>query len=311
MPANLPPEYYEAEKLYKEAQSAEAKISSLEALISTVPKHKGTDKLRADMRKRLSKLRVAGIKSKKGGRDLYSVQREGASQAALMGFANAGKSALVEALTNAHPVVAQFPMSTVMPLSGMIPFEDIYIQLVDLPPIGHESSDGWISGILRNSDVVLMVVDLSDAPEVQAELLFEKIASWRMTDKRLIVVATMCDLPGAKDGFINLINILPEKLVAVSVSTSTGEGLERLKNEVFSACDIIRVYSKLPGKSPDMMTPFTMPAGTTVVGLAKKIHKDFVSNIKHARVWGSAKIQGQKVQRDYALKDKDIVEIHL
>ena len=311
MPANLPPEYYEAEKLYKEAQSTEARISALEALISTVPKHKGTDKLRADMRKRLSKLRVTGAKSKKGGRDLYSVQREGASQAALMGFANAGKSALVAVLTNAHPVVAEYPMSTVMPLSGMLPFEDIYIQLVDLPPIGYESSDGWISGIIRNSDVVLVAVDLSDAPEVQAELLLEQLEKWRITDKRVIVVATKSDLPGADDGFLKLKETLPEGHIALSVSTSSGGGLEQLKNEVFSASGIIRVYSKEPGKEPDMKTPFTMPAGTTVIGLAKKIHKDFVSNIKHARVWGSAKIQGQKVQRDYALKDRDIVEIHL
>ncbi len=311
MPANLPPEYYEAEKLYKDAQDTEARISALEALISTVPKHKGTDKLRADMRKRLSKLRVAGPMSKKGGRDLYSVQREGASQAALMGFANAGKSALVEALTNAHPVVAEYPMSTVMPLSGMLPFEDIHIQLVDLPPIGYESSDGWISGIIRNTDVVLMTVDLSDAPEVQAELLFEQLTSWRITDKRVIVVATKSDLPDADKVFLGFRETLPEQQVAVSVSTSTGAGLERLKNEVFSASGIIRVYSKEPGKEPDMKTPFTLPAGTTVMGLAMKIHKDFVSNIKHARVWGSAKIQGQKVQRDYALKDRDVVEIHL
>ena len=310
MPANLPPEYYEAEKLYKEAQG-EARISALEALISTVPKHKGTDKLRADMRKRLSKLRDSGAKSKKGGRDLYSVQREGAAQAALMGFANSGKSALVEALTNAHPVVAEYPMSTVMPLSGMMPYEDIYIQLVDLPPIGYESSDGWVSGIIRNSDVILLAVDLSDAPEAQAGLLLEQLEKWRITGKRVVIVGTKNDLPQTADGASALSGSLLEGQITLSVSTSSGDGLDELREVVFIASEVIRVYSKEPGKGPDLMSPFTLPAGTTVIELAKKIHKDFVSNIKHARVWGSARIQGQKVQRDYTLRDGDVVELHL
>ncbi|KKK88884.1 hypothetical protein LCGC14_2738670 [marine sediment metagenome] len=311
MPANLPPEYYEAEKLYKEAQGIEARIAALEALISTVPKHKGTDKLRADMRKRLSKLRDSGAKSKKGGRDPYSVQREGAAQAALMGFANSGKSALVEALTNAHPVVAEYPMSTVMPLSGMMPYEDIYIQLVDLPPIGYESSDGWVSGIIRNSDVILLAVDLSDAPQVQAGLLLEQLHKWGITGKRVVIVGTKNDLSQTVEGASALCGSLTEGQNALSVSTISGEGLEELKEVVFNASEVIRVYSKEPGKEPDMMSPFTLPAGTTVMELAKKIHKDFVLNIKHARVWGSAKIQGQKVQRDYALRDGDVVELHL
>ncbi len=311
MPANLPPEYYGAEKLYKEAQGIEARIAALEALISTVPKHKGTDKLRADMRKRLSKLRDSGAKSKKGGRDPYSVQREGAAQAALMGFANSGKSALVKALTNAHPVVAQYPMSTVMPLSGMMPYEDIYIQLVDLPPIGYESSDGWVSGIIRNSDVILLAVDLSDAPEAQAGLLLEQLQKWRITGKRVVIVGTKNDLLLTSEGASALSGSLLEGQITLSVSTSSEDGLDELREVVFIASEVIRVYSKEPGKEPDLMSPFTLPAGTTVIELAKKIHKDFVSNIKHARVWGSARIQGQKVQRDYALRDGDVVEIHL
>jgi ribosome-interacting GTPase 1 len=166
MPTNLPPEYYDAEKRYKEARDTREKIAALEALISTIPKHKGTDKLRADLRRRLSRLRQEGEKARKSGRgDLYAVQREGAAQAALTGFANAGKSSLVKGLTNANPAIADYPMSTVMPLPGMMPFEDVLIQLVDLPPIGYEATDGWVSGIIRNADIVLLVVDLADDAE--------------------------------------------------------------------------------------------------------------------------------------------------
>jgi small GTP-binding protein len=311
MPANLPPEYYPAEKAYKEAQGTEAKIAALEALISTIPKHKGTDKLRADMRRRLSKLREAGEKSKKGGRDLYGVQREGASQVALMGFANAGKSAIVKALTRAEPVVAEYPMSTVMPLSGMMPYEDIHIQLVDLPPIGYESSDGWVSGIIRHTDVILIAVDITDAPEAQAELLLGQLSEWRITDKQLVVVANKADLSGAGEGLEALKKAVPKGCTVIGVSAETGGGLEELKNKLFSASGVIRVYSKEPGKEPDMDTPFTMPVGSTVIELARKIHKDFVSGLKHARVWGSPKIQGQKVQKDYVLSDRDVVELHL
>ena len=80
MPANLPPEYYEAEARFKRASSGQEKVSALEALISTVPKHKGTDKLRADLRRRLSKLRDESLRKKKTGRsDIYSVERQGAA----------------------------------------------------------------------------------------------------------------------------------------------------------------------------------------------------------------------------------------
>ncbi len=312
MPANLPPEYYEAEKRYKEAQGTREKIAALEDLISTVPKHKGTDKLRADMRRRLSKLREAGDKAKKGGKgDLYAVQREGAAQVALMGFANSGKSAIVKALTKAEPVVAEFPMSTVMPLSGMMPYEDIMIQLVDLPPIGYEASDGWVSGILRNANVILLVVDLGDAPEVQIELLFEQLNEWRITGKTLFIAANKSDAPGTSEGLKSLQKKVQGSQPVIAVSAETMEGLEDLRAGLFRAADIIRVYSKEPGKEPDLSKPFTLPVGTTVLELGEKIHKDFAANLKFARVWGSVKIQGQKVQKDYVLQDRDVVEFHL
>ena len=312
MPANLPPEYYEAEKRYKEAQGTREKIAALEELISTVPKHKGTDKLRADMRRRLSKLREAGDKARKGGKgDLYAVQREGAAQVALMGFANSGKSSLIRALTNAEPMVAEFPMSTVMPLSGMMSYEDIMIQLVDLPPIGYEASDGWVSGILRNASVILLVVDASDSPEVQAELLLDQLSQWKITDKPLFIAANKSDMPGAAEGMKALRNMPDGNYPVSAVSAEAGEGLEELRTGLFSTADIIRVYSKEPGKEADMSKPFTLPAGTTVLDLGEKIHKDFAANLKFARVWGSAVHDATTVKGDYVLHDQDVVELHM
>jgi ribosome-interacting GTPase 1 len=325
MPANLPPEYFEAEKKFKEATTLQEKVVALEELISTVPKHKGTDKLRADLRRRLSKLREEATRKKKSGRAaLYTVEKQGAAQVALAGFPNSGKSSILAALTNAHPVIADYPVSTVMPLAGMMPFEDIQFQLVDLPPIGNESTDGWVSGILRSADVLMVVVDLLEDPDIQIDLLIEQITDWKipiakrdrcadedLTYKPLIIVANKSDLSGAEERLKGLKQKYEAVYPVVGISTIQKRGFEELKRVVFENARIIRVYSKEPGKAPDMDTPFTVPVGSDVLDLAELIHKDFVKNLKYACIWGSARFGGQKVQKDYVLHDKDIVEYHL
>ena len=111
MPTNLPPEYYEAEKRYRAAQSPPEKAACLEVLISTIPKHKGTDKLRADLRRRLSKLKSAAQSKKGAGKheSVFHIDKEGAGMVVVIGPPNVGKSALVDVLTNASPQVADFP----------------------------------------------------------------------------------------------------------------------------------------------------------------------------------------------------------
>lgn len=319
MPANLPPEYFEAEKRFKEATSPGQKVAALEALIATVPKHKGTDKLRADLRRKLSRLRDEAVRRKKGGKgaSLYTVPKEGASQVVLAGFANSGKSSLLAALTNAKPVVADYPMSTVMPLPGMMPYEDIQLQLVDLPPIGNESTDGWVSSILRTADVLLIVIDLTEDPDVQAELLMEQLAAWNIPPgrgegrKRTVVAANKSDAPGAQEVIEGLKERFQGLCPVIGVSATGKQGLEELKEALFEASDVIRVYTKEPGKEPDMAAPFTLPSGSTVSGLARAVHKDFSAGMKYACIWGSAKFPGQKVPRDYQLRDRDIVELHI
>jgi ribosome-interacting GTPase 1 len=327
MPANLPPEYYEAETRFKQAVTPQEKVAALEALISTIPKHKGTDKIRADFRRKLSKLRVESEKKKKGGRgDLYTVEKQGAAQVALVGFANSGKSSLLEAVTNAHPVIADFPMSTVMPLSGMMPYEDIQFQLVDLPPIGSESTDGWVSGILRTANFLMLVVDLSEDADIQAELMLEQLKEWRipvikkvsdekegeiMTPKPVVIAANKYDLPDAEEKLNSLMQAYDADFPIINISAKNKRGTDILKKAVFLNSRIIRVYSKEPGKDPDMATPFTMSLGTNVLELAEVIHKDFVKNLRFACIWGSAKFDGQRVQKDYVLHDRDIVEYHI
>jgi len=327
MPANLPPEYFEAEKKFKQASTMAEKLAALEDLIASVPKHKGTDKLRADLRKRASQLNKEAIalrRTKKGGRDsLYNVQREGAAQVALVGFPNSGKSSILASLTNAAPVIADYPLTTLLPLSGMMPFENIQIQLVDLPAIANESTDGWVSGILRNTDAFLIVLDLSDEPETQMELILEQIGRWNIhvtakgpedhkgIRKRALIAANKSDLTGAGENFQGFRERWSGMLPLVPLSILRKENLEELKRAIYDVTGIIRIYSKPPGKEPNLTMPFTIHSGCTVMEFAEHIHKDFLSRLKFARIWGSAKFDGQKVERGYVLRDKDIVELHM
>ena len=328
MPANLPPEYFDAEKRFRQASAPAEKVLALEELIATIPKHKGTDKLRGDLRRKLSQLRKEAVKkAKKGGKgDLYVVQREGAAQIGLVGFPNSGKSALLASMTKATPVIAEYPVSTVTPLPGMMPYEDIQIQLVDLPPIGNESTDGWVSGILRITDALLLVLDITEDLETQAELLIEQLGRWRIyiiksqfldsgssigVLKRALLVANKKDHQDSEKNFISLKERYGHLCPCISVSALTKENIEELKRAIFEISGIIRVYSKPPGKNPDLSTPFTIPLGSTVLDLAESIHKEFVPNLKYARIWGSAKFGGQRVEKSYVLKDRDVVEFHL
>jgi hypothetical protein len=329
MPANLPPEYFEAEKRFKQAGTPSEKIVALEDLLSTIPKHKGTDKLRADLRRRLSQLRKEAASKKKGGRgDRYVVQKEGAVQIALVGVPNSGKSSLLACLTNANPVIADYPLSTLVPLPGMMPFEDIQFQLVDLPPIGNEATDGWVSGILRYADVMLLVIDLTEDPDIQAELLIDQLDRWNIHPrtrteirkssdkvpvgvfKRTLVAANKIDLVRMEDDFFKLETKYGHLYQCIAVSALKKENLEELKRALFEVSEIIRVYSKPPGKEPDISTPFTIPKGSTIIDLASFIHKDFLFHLKYARVWGSAKFDGQRVEKNHILKDRDIVELN-
>ena len=152
MPANLTPQYLEAERRFRQATSPDEQLEALEAMMATIPKHKGTEHMRADIRRRMAKVRTEAARSKKAaakGPTWHHVPREGAGQIALVGAPNAGKSRLLAALTNANPVVAPYPFSTRTPLPGMVPFEDINIQLVDLPPIAPETAEPWLFALAR------------------------------------------------------------------------------------------------------------------------------------------------------------------
>jgi len=328
MPTNLPPEALEAEKRYREAKSLAEKIACLEEFISLIPKHKGTDKLRADLRRKLSKLRAASQARKKVSRrgSAFRIVREGAGQVVVIGPANVGKSALVAALTNAAPEVADYPYTTRVPTPGMMPVENIQIQLVDTPPLDRGFVEPELMDLIRRSDLILLVVDLQTYPIEQLEdtiaflqkhrivprHLKDRCAEQRhVTFKPLLVVVNKNDDESSDEDFEVLRELVGDEWPLLPISVATGRNLERLKRAVFERLDIIRVYSKPPGKEPDLSVPFVMRKGSTVADFAGKIHQDFLEKLKAARVWGSAAFDGQMVGRDYVLQDGDVVELRI
>jgi ribosome-interacting GTPase 1 len=326
MPANLPPEYFDAEKRYRAATSTADKIERLEELISTIPKHKGTDKLRAGFRRRLSKLRASTDARKRPSRreSAFRVDREGAGQVVVVGPTNAGKSALVAALTNATPEVSSSPFTTWEPTPGMMPVGNIQIQLVDTPPLSSEYVEPQLMDLVRRADLVLLVVDLQTDPLQQLEDAIGLLEEHRIiprglrdddTDQRgvtlvrLLVLINKNDDEGSDEDLEIFRLLLEDDWPLLAVSADTGRNLEHLKEEVFRRLEIIRVHSKPPGKKPDLSAPFVLPKGSTVEDFAGKVHQDFLDNLKSARVWGSASYDGQMVGRDHVLADGDVVEL--
>jgi ribosome-interacting GTPase 1 len=325
MPANLTPEYFKAEKWYKSATTNEEKILALERMLAVMPKHKGTDHLKADLRKKLSKLKDVGTQ-KKGGKhvDIFHVPRSGAGQIVLLGTPNCGKSSILAALTNAKVNVADFPFATGGPVPGMVTFEDIQIQLVDMPPITADYIAPGQVGTYRNCDLIAIVIDLSGDVIEQFGVCMDFLESRNLLidaetpasdeqgnalAKEVFCICTKSDI--AEEGaFEELKQLCERPLEFVGISAVTGAGLEKLPAKFFELLGLIRVYAKPPGKPPDMTEPFTLPAGSTVMDLAIDIHRQLAEKLKSAKIWGTGVYDGQNVQRNHVLNDKDIIELH-
>ncbi|WP_448384067.1 GTPase [Desulfosoma sp.] len=328
MPANLPPPYFEAEKRYREAKTPEAKIEALEEMLTIMPKHKGTDKLRADLRRKIAKFKSEAQQRKGAGRKglSYAIDKEGAAQVVVVGAPNVGKSSLVGVLSNASPEVAEFPHTTWKPTPGMVPYENIQFQLIDTPPISKSFIDPWMADLIRKADLVIVMVDLTADPLQQLEDTLEVLAELRVFPhgkplppdlpkkpfpKKMIVVVNKVDTDADMDDFLAFVELSQCGLPCVGVSTASGRGLHALLETIFQFSDIIRVYTKAPGKEPDKSAPFVLPKESTLQDLAEKIHKDFVEKLKFARIWGKAVFDGQMVQKDYVLQDGDVVEFRI
>ena len=313
MPANLPPQYFDAEKTYRLAKTPLEKIAALEEMLAIMPKHKGTDHLRAELRGRIAKLTQAADKKSATQRASMVIEKEGAAQVVIVGLPNAGKSQIVSSITNAFPSVAEYPFTTQSVTPGMMEFENIQIQLIDTPPLVAQSIEWWLPPILRRADALLIVADLSDAPLSQAEAIITQLENMRIQlgEKKTLIIGNKIDLDNTSDNYLALKDKYKEQLPVVAISAKEGTGLEQLKHEIYQLLDIIRVYTKAPSQKPDFNDPIILEKGSRLEDAAASVHKDFRAKLKYARLWGSGKHAGIMAKRDHILQDGDVIELHL
>jgi ribosome-interacting GTPase 1 len=352
MPTNVTPEYKKAEHAFREANEPRERLACLKEMLRTIPKHKGTEHLQADIKSRIKQLTEELSGPKKGATrttSLYTVQSEGAAQVCLIGPPNAGKSSLHARLTGAHSDIGPYPYTTKLPLPGMLPFEDVHFQLVDLPPISADFMEPWYVNALQPADAACLVLDLSDPECVdQAIWIREQLAQKKIilqerwpgliasdsavtralesdqhddNDKEIIdpfliylptlLIANKCDLAPDPEEVEVLEELLGVHYPALSTSARTGQGLDEIGRLLFEGLEIVRVYTKAPNRSADRDKPFTFRRGDTVSDVARLVHKDIARSLRFARIWGSGQFDGQQVGPEHQLADGDVVELHV
>ncbi len=328
MPANLTPQYLEAEAKFKQAKTTQEKIKALEVMMAVIPKHKGTERLRGQLKSRMAKLKEELQKRPTLGRaeQAYTIKREGSAQVVLLGLPNCGKSTLFSKVTHASSEVADYPFTTQKPIPGMMKFENLQIQLVDTPPIQLDHIEPGFSNLIRNGDALLVVIDVTEDPIFQMEVLLEELNRMKImiagkgtipslevgwASLRALLLGNKCDVKNAMEGYRAFEGRFRESFPLLPISAKEGMNFDELKKEVYQLLDIIRVYTKAPGGDPDLTEPVVLKKGSTVEDVALSIHKDFLKKLRYAKIWGSGKFDGQMVKRDYKVNEGDIIEMHI
>jgi ribosome-interacting GTPase 1 len=328
MPANLTPQYLEAELKFKQAKTTPEKIKALEVMMAVIPKHKGTERLRGQLKSRMAKLREDLQKKPTIGKaeQAYNIKREGAAQVVLFGLPNSGKSSLLSQITNAFSEVADYPFTTQKPIPGMMKFENLQIQLVDVPPVQLDHIEPGFPNLIRNADALLLLVDLKEDPIFQMEILLEELSDMRIkaigkepipflevgwVSLPALLVGNKCDVKNAMEAYQRLLNHFQHAFPLLPISAKERMNFDELKKEIYQILGIIRVYTKTPGKEPDLSEPVILKRGSIVGDVALSIHKDFAAKLRYAKIWGSGKFDGQMVKRDFLVNEGDVIELHI
>jgi uncharacterized protein len=294
---NQGPEYFASEKKYLAAQTSNEKIYWLEEMIRNFKKHKGSEKMQAELKKRLIKLKEKQEKVKKSGRGKKGLKKEG-YQVVLVGKTNSGKSSILSKLTNARPKVSNFEFTTKYPEIGTMDFEGTKAQIIDLPSLTSKDFD---YNIVNTADCLLIIVeDIEDIKEVE-------IVLDRTKGKKIIVINKFDKLDSNKKRKVEE-RCKANRFNFVLVSAKNNFGFNDLKRKIFESMKVVRIYTKEPHKQASK-EPVVLPEGSNVKDVAESIYTGFSLKVKEARLTGpSGKFSNQKVSMNHILKDKDIVE---
>lgn len=344
MPANLSPDYKKAEQAFRAARDDAERLGCLRDMLRTIPKHKGTEHLQADIKSRIKQLTEELAGPRKGAArsgPVHSVRREGAAQIALLGPPNAGKSSLHVELTGSRADIGPYPHTTHAPMPGMLAYDDIHFQLIDLPPISADFFEPWFVNALQPADAALLVVDISD-PECTDHVvsILDRLEERKITlsahwpaggqapanandieDERALdpfrlflpalLVANKIDRNPDPEDIRVLKELTGVSFPAQAVSVESGQGLHALGRFLFTQLEVVRVYTKAPGKPAEMDRPFTLRSGASVLDVARLVHKDIAGSLRYARAWGGNVFDGQQVGPEHRVIDGDIVELHM
>ncbi|MCX7919359.1 MAG: TGS domain-containing protein [bacterium] len=332
MPANLSPQYKEAERKYQSARDNQERLTCLREMLALIPKHKGTEKLQAEIKSKISKLthEIQEGKKSKAHRHTFHIDRiPNVPQVLLLGYPNVGKSQIICSLTNAKSEVTPYPFATRYPIPGIMLYQDIKIELIDSTSVTRDYMEPWIPDIIRGVDAVIIVCDLGDKnvldqiqdvidriEKIKILLVGRHIVSQISEEsaglaKRTLILGNKSDLDVRGYNEKLIIELFGKEYDYVSISALNQTNLEIFKQTLYTGLELVRVYTKVPGHKPDLENPFLLPKGSTVLDLAQLIHNEMAERFKTARIWGSTRFEGQHVEKHYLLQDKDIVEIHV
>jgi len=276
MPVNAGPEYGVAELAFHNAKTNEERLKALQSMLTLSPKHKSSEKLVSHLKGKIARLRAAMEKdriSKKGSGLQLMVKRDGAAQVCIIGTTNSGKSTLLHKLTGAQVLIADYPFTTKRPQVGILDYEGVKVQLIEVP------------AITKNYD--------------KTDLGPTMMAIIRHCD----LIILMFNTPKDK-------KILDKELADIKKPILIFNNQKNLNEEIWKRLPIVKVFTKQPGK-PHEKRALDLKKGSTVRGMASRVHKDFIKNFKYAKIWGkSAKFPGQKQGLNHVLVDNDIVEFH-
>jgi small GTP-binding protein len=306
MPANLPPQFFELQNKLKEVKDVKEQIEILEEMLAICPKHKGTERVQEEIKKKIAKLKKKEPKKIKK-EEMYFVKKEGAGQVVILGSPNSGKTSLVNLLCDTNFKVADYPFTTTLPLPGTLKYENILIQIVDTPPLTKDFKPGWLKNLAKQADSILVLIDLTENPQEQLKEIMEILKEWKIENEKILIVGNKIDSQKALEDHENI----KKMFQVIEVSVKEKIGIEVLKKKIFESLRIIRVFTKKPKHEVDFEKPFILKKDTKLIEFVKEINEEWIEKFKGAKLYSKDLKSFQMVGKDYVLKDGDIIEIKI